>query len=141
MKPAQAEASPKKGSEPMATILIIDADDDFANASRGVLEKAGHTVVTAASPTEGDLALQKHNPQLLILDGMTESPDEGIVMAQALRRAGNKIPILMLTSLPKVAGMSFAKDAEMIPVDEFVEKPVSPQRLLELVSQLLSQKG
>lgn len=125
----------------MATILIIDADNDFANASRGVLEQAGHKVITAASPAEGDRALAQHNPHLLVLDGMTESPDEGIVMAQALRRAGNKIPILMLTSLPKVAGMSFAKDDEMIPVDEFVEKPVSPQRLIELVSQLLSKKG
>ena len=125
----------------MATILVIDADNDFAAASRGVLEEAGHTVITAASVAEGQQKLEQHNPQLLVLDGMAACPDEGIVMAQSLRRAGNKIPILMLTSLPKVAGMAFAKDDEMIPVDEFVEKPVSPQRLVELVSQLLTSQA
>jgi FixJ family two-component response regulator len=61
-------------------------------------------------------------------------------MAQTLRRAGNRIPIFMLTSLPKVAGMSVTKDNEMVHVDEFVEKPVSPRQLLDLVGRLLSGK-
>jgi hypothetical protein len=61
-------------------------------------------------------------------------------MQQALRRTGIRMPILMITSLPKVAGMSFDEDAEIVPVDELAEKPVSPRRLSELVNELIRAK-
>ena len=124
----------------MTTILVVDDDQDFVSMSRMVLERSGYTVVSASSPSEGKPMIDRYRPSLLLLDVMMESPDDGIVMAQALRREGNKIPILMLTSLPKVTGMGLAKDDEMVPVDELVEKPVAPQRLLDLVSQLLGGK-
>ena len=125
----------------MATILVIDDDQDLVSASRMVLERAGHTVFSASCPAEGRQGIAQHKPALLILDVMMESPDDGIVMAQSLRREGNQTPILMLTSLPKVTGMGLARDDEMVPVDALVEKPVAPSRLLELVDQLLKGKG
>jgi two-component system, OmpR family, response regulator MprA len=124
----------------MATILLVDDDPDLVSTSRMVLENAGHTVVVASDPAEGRRAMDRHQPDVLILDVMMESPDDGIVMAQSLRREGNKTPILMLTSLPKVTGMGLVKDEEIVPVDELVEKPVAAKRLLDLVDQLLSRK-
>jgi len=121
----------------MARILVVDDDPDFASASRLVLESGGHAVVTAASPAEGLAVLAREQPDLLVLDVMMVEPDDGIVMAQSLRRSGNQIPILMLTSLPKVMGFTYVKDDEMIPVDEFLEKPVAPKRLIEAVGKLL----
>ncbi|MDY0061912.1 MAG: response regulator [Myxococcota bacterium] len=121
----------------MARILVVDDDPDFASASRLVLESVGHAVVTAASPAEGLAVLAREQPDLLVLDVMMVEPDDGIVMAQSLRRSGNQIPILMLTSLPKVMGFTYVKDDEMIPVDEFLEKPVAPKRLIEAVGKLL----
>jgi CheY-like chemotaxis protein len=130
----------KKEEEHMAAILVVDDDQDFQSTTRMILEKAGHTVISASNPVDGREALARHRPALLILDVMMESPDDGLVMAQSLRREGNRTPILMLTSLPKVTGMGLAKDGEMVPVDELEEKPVAPQRLLEVVNQLLGGK-
>jgi DNA-binding response OmpR family regulator len=124
----------------MAKILIVDDDPDILDASRLVLERAGHTVITASNPRDGELALERESPALLILDIMMDSPDDGLVMAQTLRRTDHKLPILMLTSLPRVSGMSLAKDDEMVPVDELVEKPVSPERLTGLVTKLLGMR-
>jgi hypothetical protein len=46
----------------------------------------------------------------------------------------------MLTSISKVTGMAYDKDNVIIPVEEFVEKPVTPATLVETVNRLLSGK-
>jgi hypothetical protein len=43
----------------------------------------------------------------------------------------------MLTSVSKVTGMKFDKDDEMVPVNEFFEKPVAKEKLLEAVKKYI----
>jgi hypothetical protein len=43
----------------------------------------------------------------------------------------------MYTSVSKSLGMEFGV-SEMVPVDEFVEKPISPETLIEKVEKLLA---
>ena len=74
---------------------------------------------------------------LLVLDVMMELPDDGIAMAQELRRTGVTLPIVMLTSVGKVTGMEFDKDSDLVPVDAFFEKPVRPEVLLRKIEELL----
>ena len=52
------------------------------------------------------------------------------------RREGIKTPILMYTSISKTVGMEFGA-GEMVPVDAFVEKPISSEELIEKVKNLL----
>ncbi|HOE82702.1 MAG TPA: response regulator [Myxococcota bacterium] len=123
----------------MARILIVDDDPDLVDDCRLVLESAGHTVSHAYNVKEGMAAIARETPELLVLDVMMDQPDDGIVMAQNLRRQGFGAPILMLTSISKVTGMSFGQDADLVPVDAFQEKPVSPKELLSLVEKLLTK--
>ncbi len=125
----------------MAKILLVDDDPDLVEDCRLILEKAGHQVVAAYNVRDGKAALVQQKPDLLILDVMMESPDDGIALAQEVRREGHRLPILMLTSISKVTGMTFGQDREMVPVDAFQEKPVAPKRLMALVEELLSKKG
>jgi DNA-binding response OmpR family regulator len=62
-------------------------------------------------------------------------------MAQELRRGGYKPPILMLTSISKVTGLEYGKDKEMVPVDAFLEKPVSAATLAAKVAELLAKSS
>lgn len=125
----------------MARILIVDDDPDLVEDCRLILENAGYQVSSAHNVPDGKVAIEKDRPDLLILDVMMDSPDDGIVMAQDLRRAGVKTPILMLTSISKVTGMTFGQDADLVPVDAFQEKPVPPKKLLSLVEELLKKGG
>lgn len=125
----------------MAKILIVDDDPDMVEAGRYVLEREGHTVTSAPSAAAGLKALDAAAPDLLILDVMMEEADDGLVFARAVRRKGLTIPILMLTSVNRAMGLSIDKDAEMVPVDEFVEKPVDPDVLVAKVDGLLAKKG
>jgi DNA-binding response OmpR family regulator len=121
----------------MARILIVDDDPDIVEAGTLFLERAGHTVRAAYSRGEGMEAIRASAPDLLILDVMMELPDDGFSMAQDLRRQGRTFPILMLTSVASATGLAFGKDPEMVPVDDFVTKPVQPADLVGKVAALL----
>ncbi len=124
----------------MAKVLVVDDDPDVVDACRLFLERQGYQVATAFSRAEGMKALEAQKPDLLILDVMMEQPDDGLAMAQELRRKGNRIPIVMLTSIAKVTGMEYGQDNEMVPVDAFLEKPVDPGTLVNKVAELLGKK-
>jgi DNA-binding response OmpR family regulator len=121
----------------MAKILVVDDDPDIVDACRLFLEKAGHTVRGACDRKEGMAAVAASAPDLLILDVMMDEPDDGFVMAQDLRRQGRNFPILMLTSVASASGLAFGRDREMVPVDDFQEKPVEPADLVRKVAELL----
>jgi DNA-binding response OmpR family regulator len=125
----------------VAKILIVDDDPDMVEAGRYVLEREGHTVASASNIETGLKALDENAPDLLILDVMMEEADDGLVFARKVRRKGLTIPILMLTSVNRAMGLSIGKDEEMVPVDEFVEKPVDPALLVAKVASLLAGKG
>jgi DNA-binding response OmpR family regulator len=125
----------------MARILVVDDDPDITFALSLYLKKERHEVRAAASRAEGMDAMKTFAPDLLILDVMMEQPDDGIAMAQELRRTGCTLPIIMLTSVGQVTGMSYGSDDDLVPVEVFFEKPVRPADLLNTVAGLLKKQG
>ncbi|MCU7496274.1 MAG: response regulator [Ignavibacteria bacterium] len=120
----------------MALIAIIDDDPDILDASTLVLESKGYEVVTASNPKDGYAIVFKHNPDLIILDVMMDEPDDGFFLAQKFRREKIQTPIIMYTSVSKTIGMDYGA-SEMVPVDDFVEKPITPDELIRKVEKLL----
>lgn len=122
----------------VSKILIVDDDPDMVEAGRIVLEREGYVVESASNVVDGLKALEETHPDLLILDVMMEEPDDGIRFARQARRKGHDLPILMLTSVNRAMGLHIDKDEEMVPVDEFQEKPVDPAALVAKVKRLLA---
>jgi CheY-like chemotaxis protein len=55
-----------------------------------------------------------------------------------------KIPILMLTAMREKTGFDFPGERihpKFLPVDEYMEKPIKPEALLEKVEQQLAKKN
>ncbi|MBL1211910.1 MAG: response regulator [Ignavibacteriae bacterium] len=123
----------------MALIAIIDDDPDIIEASSLVLQSKGHDVISAGNPDDGYEIVVEKKPQLIILDVMMDEPDDGFFLAQRFRKEGVNIPILMYTSVSKTIGFEYGS-GEMVPVDEFVEKPISPDDLIEKVEALLKKE-
>ncbi|MBN1632749.1 MAG: response regulator [Ignavibacteria bacterium] len=122
----------------MPLIAVIDDDPDIREASLLVLNSKGYEVVLGTNPKEGYEIVKKQNPDLIILDVMMDEPDDGFFLAQKFRREGIKTPIIMYTSISKTVGMDFGV-SEMVPVDDFVEKPISPDTLIQKVEKLLKK--
>jgi DNA-binding response OmpR family regulator len=123
----------------MALIAIIDDDPDILDASSLVLKSKGYDVVTATNPQDAYKIVKERKPNLIILDVMMDEPDDGFYLAQKFRKEGITTPILMYTSVSKTIGLDFGKN-EMVPVDDFVEKPISPDELVAKVTMLLHPK-
>jgi len=123
----------------MAKILMVDDDVDFVNASKAVLESKGHTVVTAHTSADGEQKIKDEKPEIIFLDIMMESPDDGIALAHKLRREKIETPIIMLSGISSVTGYSYGKCDSVLPCTDFLSKPVSPQVLLEKIDDLLKK--
>jgi DNA-binding response OmpR family regulator len=123
----------------MAKIAIIDDDPDILDASSLVLTSKGHEVITASNPDDGYKIVKDQSPELIILDVMMNEPDDGFFLAQKFRKEKIKVPIIMYTSISKTTGMDFGK-SDLVPVDEYVEKPISPDELIEKVEKLLKRE-
>lgn len=122
----------------MALIAIIDDDPDIIEASSLVLESKGYEVVSAQNPDDGYELIKEKKPSLIILDVMMDEPDDGFFLAQKLRREKIETPILMYTSVSKAVGFEF-EAGDMVPVNDFVEKPISPAQLIEKIENLLKK--
>ena len=122
----------------MALIAVIDDDPDIREASTLVLKAKGYEVITASNPKDGYDIVKKQSPDLIILDVMMDEPDDGFFLAQKFRKENIKTPILMYTSVSKTVGMDFGK-SDMVPVDDFVEKPITPELLINKVELLLKK--
>ena len=122
----------------MAKIAIIDDDPDIIDASSLVLTSKGHEVITANNPDDGYKIVKENSPDLIILDVMMNEPDDGFFLAQKFRKNKITTPIIMYTSVSKTTGIDYGVN-EMVPVNEYVEKPISPAQLIEKVEKLLHQ--
>jgi len=122
----------------MSIIVIIDDDPDILETSSLVLKSKGYDVITANNPNEGFKIVIEKKPKLIILDVMMDEPDDGFYLAQKFRKEKITTPILMYTSVSKAIGLDFGKN-ELVPVDDFVEKPISPEELISKVENLLQK--
>jgi CheY-like chemotaxis protein len=125
-------------------ILIIDDDPDITEAMSVVLTNRGYEVDSAADGSEGMEKLKANRPDVIILDVMMRTRQEGFELSRELK--GNpeykEIPILMLTAVKEKTGLDFkttAGDESWLPVEGFLDKPVKPDVLLERVQSLLQK--
>jgi CheY-like chemotaxis protein len=130
-------------------ILIIDDDPDLVESMRITLEANNYEVESAHNGTDGLKLVKEINPDLIILDVMMDSITEGFQVSYQLRsrdpqseyRAYSNIPILMVTGVSQKMHMKFSPqtDENYLPVDEFVEKPIRFEALLEKVERLIKK--
>jgi DNA-binding response OmpR family regulator len=121
-------------------IAVVDDDADFVDSVKLILERAGHRVLSAGSREEGMGLAQDPDLEVLVLDVMMNEPDDGIAMAQDLRKVGFDKPILMMSGISRVTGLSYTKDNQVVPVDDFLEKPVKPEVLIQKIDALLHRR-
>jgi len=127
------------------TILLVDDDPDFVEITKAILETKQYRVRSAQDPDEGYAKLEEEIPDLLILDIMMGRGAGGFVLARKIRKDSrfNQVPILMLTSMTEQTGFDIPGQRiseKFLPVDDYIEKGLKPNELLEKVEKLLLKK-
>ncbi len=124
-------------------ILIVDDDPDITEAMKLVLENEGYNVDWSKDSDSAMGRIRASKPDLIILDVMMNTPQEGFALSRDLKKNTEykAIPILMLTAVKEKTGIDFksaAGDEEWLPVEDYLDKPVKPDVLLEKVGALLN---
>jgi CheY-like chemotaxis protein len=125
-------------------ILIVHDDPDMVAALRLPLESAGYEVVDASGNPEGLQKIKEITPDLVILDVALEIGAD-LQVSLALRNptlqspyaAYRHIPILVLTPAHTTTSLRAGPDETYLPVDDYVDKPIDPDALLEKVQMLI----
>jgi CheY-like chemotaxis protein len=121
-------------------ILLVDDDRDFVEMNRSVLESKGYRVITADNAKDGINLVESMKPDLLIIDVMMGSDVAGFDAVEEIRSmpGGKEIPILMVTSFRDhhKTGWVEKPDKSWVDVDNYLNKPVSPEKLIEEVEKL-----
>lgn len=116
-------------------ILVIDDDEAITTALRRALAFEGYTVDVAFDGEDGLRQVRDAAPDLVILDILMPGID-GFEVCRRLR-AGDDVPILMLTARDEVADRVRGLDEG---ADDYLVKPFVPDELLARVRALLRRR-
>lgn len=117
------------------TILIVEDEKDIASLIAHHLEGAGFRTVEAGSVSVAWRAVERHTPDLIILDLMLPDVD-GTDFCRDLKRRSKTghIPVIMVTAkgeeLDRVVGLELG-------ADDYIVKPFSPRELTLRVKAVL----
>jgi CheY-like chemotaxis protein len=125
-------------------ILIIDDDADVILFLKTILADHGYAAMEARNGAEGWDMIQSEKPDLVLLDLMMPQRS-GISLLMELKRDKvlKGIPVIMVTGVAGETGIdleAFLKRSlgktfgdEPIRPDGYLEKPVEPDRLIDLI--------
>jgi len=117
-------------------ILVVDDERAVRESLRRALELEGYDIELAADGQEALLRLETNGdtqPDAVILDVLMPTMD-GLEVCRRLRRAGNRVPVLMLTARDEIENRVAGLDAG---ADDYVTKPFALEELVARVRALL----
>ncbi len=120
-------------------VLMIDDDADLTESVVNLLEAKGYKVDSAPNGTEGVAKAKANAPDLILLDVMMTTKDEGFNVARELSQIEelNDTPVIMVSGVRKEMNLPFGfePDDSWLPIKQFLEKPVKPNELLDAVAK------
>ncbi len=122
-------------------VLIIDDNINFVKINSAVLVSGGYEVEAAFNAEEGFTKVEYGQPDAIVLDLMMERHDSGFTLAKKLKTHPifKKIPILLLTAVGEATGFKFSMESDgyWMKTDDFADKPIEPDQLLQKVAKLI----
>jgi two-component system nitrogen regulation response regulator NtrX len=117
-------------------ILVVDDEKNIRRSVEMILSAAGHQVMEAASGHEAEQCLDRQNVDLILLDIVMPNMD-GLEFLQRLRKRPARPVVVVISGN---ATLSNAVAATREGAYDFVEKPISKEKLLIAVKNALDQQ-
>ncbi len=121
-------------------VLIVDDDPDLVETVAMMLESKGFEVGKAYDGIEGEEAIKKRRPDVLVLDVMMPRKN-GYQLCKELKanKWTSDIPIILLTAVGDAVPTTSYSHAEGMATEaeDFIPKPVDAATLVEAVQRLI----
>lgn len=131
-RPAQRRDGGGKAESPSRRILVVDDNEQVADALTMLLSTVGHEVHTEHTGQAALRAIQTFQPEVVLLDiGLPDM--DGYEVARCLREQGlpGEVRLIALSGYGQEQGV---RDREKTPFDHYLLKPVSLDDLQALLS-------
>lgn len=124
----------------MAKVILTVDDDPVFHAALEAILSTRYEVRRAANGTEALASVAESHPDLILLDVMMDHLSEGFDVARQLKgdEATRHIPIVILSGVDDVYNVRLEIHESWIPYERFLVKPVSPEKLLATVDEVLA---
>jgi DNA-binding response OmpR family regulator len=121
-------------------VMIVDDDPDLVETVSMMLESKGFEVGKAYDGVEGEAAIKKRRPDVLILDVMMPRKN-GYQLCKELKAEKDTqgIPVILLTAVGEAVPTTTYTHYEGMTVEaeDFIPKPVDAATLVQAVERLL----
>nr|BFE84004.1 hypothetical protein GCM10020093_066050 [Planobispora longispora] len=122
---------------PEARLLVVEDEPNILELLAASLRFAGFGVNTAGTGTDAVAAVQRHRPDLIVLDVMLPDMD-GFDVVRRLRGGGTHTPVLFLTARDavedRIRGLTLGGD-------DYVTKPFSLEEVVARIRAVLRRTG
>jgi two-component system, NtrC family, nitrogen regulation response regulator NtrX len=116
-------------------ILVIDDESAIRDSLKMILEYDGYDVQGAATGQDGLVMVDRDQPELVLLDIKMAGMD-GLEVLQRLKAGHEALPVVMISGH---ATVSTAVEATKLGAFDFIEKPLSTERVLVTVRNALDR--
>lgn len=123
-------------------VLVVDDDPDIVDVVTMILESRGYKIIAARDGVECLDRLGTEKPDLMILDLLMPKMDGFTVYKKLSEPEWSEyqdMPILILSSIREEASRRRyeLETGRQLSADDYLEKPISPDVLLDCVEKLL----
>jgi len=119
------------------SILVIDDEEGIRESLKGILEDEGYEVTVSESAEEGLKFFERQYPDLVLLDIWLPGMD-GIEALRIMRDKRPEIPVIMISGHGTI---ELAVKASKLGAYDFLEKPLSLERVLITVKRALEMSS
>ena len=121
-------------------ILCIEDEVEMIDLLRLVIERKGHTFLSALGGQEGLDLVRQELPDVILLDLMMPEIDGQKVFRELKNDAATRdIPLVIVTA--KAQSIDRALWLHIAKADDYVTKPFSPSELIERIERVVDRKN
>jgi DNA-binding NtrC family response regulator len=120
----------------MNKVLIIDDEKSILESLSSILTEEGFAVTTARDGREGLELFRRERPKIVLLDVWLPEID-GLEVLKEIREQDQDAVVIVISGHGTI---STAVEAVKIGANDFLEKPLSIEKVLEVISRGLQKK-
>jgi len=116
--------------------MVVDDESDIRNIIKEILIDEGYKTITAASAEEANRLLLQHKPDLVFLDIWMPDQDGIELLKEWSSDQTKNFPVIMISGH---ATIETAIEATKLGATDFIEKPVSIEKLFNTINSVFSE--
>lgn len=121
----------------MGTILVVEDDPLVLATVSRMLDKAGHTVITAPNGKEGIKKFKAEKIDLILTD-IIMPEQEGLATIREIRKLDSDVPVIAMSGGGRKRNMEFLTISKEFGANAQLAKPFSADQLNALISECLA---